>query len=97
MIVVVIVLVCVIFALGTCFILYQLGVVPARPGSTEQQPFWATPPNAGARTPLQDARRGDREWPRGCLVGSLVGAAIWFLLWGVVLVLALRILSNPFG
>ncbi len=95
MIVVVIVLVCVLFAVGTCFILYQLGVVPSRPGSPER-PSWAAP-SIGGRTPLQDARAGGREWPQGCLIALLVGGGIWFLLWGLVLVLALRILSNPFG
>lgn len=96
MIVVVIVLVCVLFAIGTCFILYQLGVVPGAPNTAERQP-WLTPRSGGSRTPLQEARRGDREWPQGCLIGVLVGAGVWFLLWGVVLVLALRVLSNPFG
>ncbi|HSH62394.1 MAG TPA: hypothetical protein VK988_22640 [Acidimicrobiales bacterium] len=96
MIVVVIVAVCVVFAVGTCFILYQLGVVPSAPGAPERQ-SWFTERTAGARTPLQAARRGDREWPQGCLIGILVGAAVWFLLWGLVLILALRVLSNPFG
>lgn len=96
MIIVVIVLVCVLFAVGTCFILYQLGVVPGAPDAGERQ-WWATQRTPGGRTPLQDARRGDREWPQGCLIGILVGAGIWFLLWGVVLILALRVLSNPFG
>jgi hypothetical protein len=95
MIIVVIVIVCVLFAVATCFILYQLGVVPGGPGAAEQH-SWATPRQAGARTPLQDAYRGDREWPRGCLMAVLVGAGIWFLLWGLVLILALRVLSNPF-
>lgn len=96
MILVVIVIVCILFAVTACFILYQLGVVPSGPGSTKQ-PSWTMQRDAGTRTPLQDARRGDREWPQGCLIALLVGAAIWFLLWGLVLILALRVLSNPFG
>ncbi len=95
MIVVVIVLVCVVFAVGACFIFYQLGVVPRGPGSAEG-PAWLRSA-VGSRSPLQEARSGDREWPRGCLIGVLVGAGLWFLLWGIVLILALRVLSNPFG
>jgi len=95
MIVVVIVLVCLVFAVGACFIFYQLGVVPRAPGAAER-PAWGAQ-LGGARSPLQDARRGDREWPQGCFIGVLVGAGLWFLLWAVVLILALRILSNPFG
>jgi hypothetical protein len=96
MIVAVIVLVCVVFAVGTCFILYQLGVVPGSPDADQRQ-WWATQRTPRARTPLQAARRDDREWPQGCLIGLLVGAGLWFLLWGLVLILALRVLSNPFS
>ena len=96
MIVVLILVVCVLFGLVTCYILYQLDVLPGRPGSESAvPPRWS--PSFGGGTPLQQARRADREWPRGCLIGLLVGAGIWFLLWGVVLVLALRVLSNPYG
>jgi len=95
MILVVTVIVCVLFAVTACFILYQLGVVPGAPGSTEQ-PSW-TRREARTRTPLQEARGGDREWPQGCLVALVVGATTWFLLWGLVLVFALRVLSDPFS
>ena len=94
MIVVIILVVCVLFALVTCYILYQLDVLPGRPGSEGATTRWA--PYFGGSTPLQRAR-SEREWPRGCLIGILVGAALWFLLWGVVLILALRVLSNPYG
>ncbi len=96
MIVVVIVLVCVVFAVGACFVLYQLGVVPSSPDATQPK-WWPTQRTPGTRTPLQIARQGDRQWPQGCLVSILVAAGIWFLLWGVVLLLALRVLSNPFS
>lgn len=95
MIVLVIVVVCVLFALVTCFILYQLDVLPGRPGSGGGTTTWGS--TLGARTPLREASRPDREWPHGCLIALLVGAGIWFLLWGVVLILALRVLSNPFS
>lgn len=96
MIVILIVIVCVLFALAACYILYQLGVVPGGPDSAERA-SWAGQRTVGVRTPLQDARRGDREWPQGCLIAGLVGGGIWFVLWGLVLILALRVLSNPFG
>ncbi len=90
--------VCILFALGTYGILYQLGVIPGSPGSSER-----TAPSASsglglrARTPLEQASRGGWELPQGCMVTVLTGAALWFLLWGIVLVLALRFLSDPFG
>ena len=91
--VVILVVVCVLFAVATYFILYQLGVVPGPP-SAEDRTSSASPLSFRTRTPLQEAR-SDREWPQGCLVTILVAAGVWFLLWGVVLVLALRILSDP--
>ena len=88
--------VCVLFALATYGILYQIGVIPGSPASEQR-----TPSTSGlglrARTPLEQARSGERELPQGCLVTLLAGAALWFLLWGIVLVLALRFLSDPFG
>ncbi len=88
--------VCVLFALATYGILYQLGVIPGSPAAEQRSPS-----TSGfvlrARTPLEQARRGERELPQGCLMAVLASAALWFLLWGVVLVLALRFLSDPFG
>ncbi len=87
--------VCVLFALATYGILYQLGVIPGSPASSERAPSSGL--GLRARTPLEEARRGGWELPQGCLVTILTGAALWFLLWGIVLVLALRFLSDPFG
>lgn len=97
--------VCVLFALATYGILYQLGVIPGSPGSGQRPPSTSSTSSTSAtsafglraRTPLEQARSGGRELPQGCLVTVLAGAALWFLLWGVVLVLALRFLSDPFG
>lgn len=97
MVLVIIVVVCVLFGVATYYILYQLGVLPG-PGPSPSPPSGSTPLSPfGARTPLQEARRQTRELPQGCLVSLLVGAALWFLGWGLVLVLALRFLSDPFG
>lgn len=38
-----------------------------------------------------------RQLPVGCLVSLIVGASIWFVLWGIVLLLALRLLRTPLG
>ena len=95
MIVVILVIVCLLFAVATYFILYQLGVVPGPSGSEGR--FSESPPlSFRTRTPFQEAR-SEREWPQGCMISVLVAAGVWFLLWGLVLVLALRVLSNPFG
>ena len=96
--------VCVLFALATYGILYQLGVIPGSPASDQRTSSTSSTTssitsslNLRARTPLEQARSGGQELPQGCLVAVLAGAALWFLLWGVVLVLALRFLSDPFG
>lgn len=36
-----------------------------------------------------------KELPPGCLVTLIVAGAIWFILWGIVLLLALRLLNTP--
>ncbi len=36
-----------------------------------------------------------RELPQGCLLAIIVAGFVWFSLWGVVLVLALRFLRSP--
>ena len=36
-----------------------------------------------------------RELPQGCLLAMIVAGFVWFSLWGVVLVLALRFLRSP--
>lgn len=38
-----------------------------------------------------------RELPPGCLVTLIVAGSIWFILWGIVLILALRLLRTPLG
>ncbi|HEX2699437.1 MAG TPA: hypothetical protein VHM89_04435 [Acidimicrobiales bacterium] len=38
-----------------------------------------------------------RELPPGCLLGLIVAASIWFILWGIVLLLALNLLRTPLG
>lgn len=35
-----------------------------------------------------------RELPQGCLIALIVAAALWFLAWTVVLVLALNLLRS---
>ena len=36
-----------------------------------------------------------RELPQGCLLALIVGGFVWFTLWGIVLILALRFLRSP--
>ncbi len=36
-----------------------------------------------------------RELPQGCLLALIVSGFVWFTLWGVVLILALRFLRSP--
>ncbi len=94
MLAVILVIVCLLFGVFAYFALYQLGVLPG-PSSAEPRSSSA-PGSFGARTPLQDALR-DRQLPQGCLISVIVAAGLWFLLWGVVLIFALRFVFNPFG
>lgn len=38
-----------------------------------------------------------KELPPGCLISLIVAGSIWFILWGIVLILALRLLRTPLG
>lgn len=38
-----------------------------------------------------------RQLPPGCLISLILGASVWFILWGIVLILALRLLRTPLG
>ena len=97
MLALVVFLVCVVVAVGTVAILYQLGVIPGSPAAGSRSSAAAPGLPFGGRTPLQQAQRDARELPQGCLVTMLVVATVWFLLWGIVLVVALRFLSDPYG
>lgn len=96
----IIVVVCLLFGVATYGVLYQLGLLPGSPGQVRspEAPPEPQPRRFDPRTRqdlgLSIARR---ELPQGCLTALIVGAALWFLLWGVVLVLALRVLSSPYG
>lgn len=37
------------------------------------------------------------ELPPGCLLAIIVAATVWFLAWGIVLVLILQFLRQPLG
>ncbi|MDQ3680504.1 MAG: hypothetical protein M3378_08195 [Actinomycetota bacterium] len=87
--------VCLLFGVFAYFALYQLGVLPG-PSSTETRSSSAPSPFA-ARTPLQEALGGDRQLPQGCLISVIVAVSLWFVLWGVVLIFALRFVIDPFG
>ena len=49
----------------------------------------------GDRFSFSDGIPRMREMPPGCLLSLIVAAAIWFILWGIVLILALRLLGTP--
>lgn len=51
----------------------------------------------GERFSFSDGIPRMRELPPGCLLGLIVASAVWFILWGIVLLLALRLLRTPLG
>lgn len=38
-----------------------------------------------------------RELSPGCLLSLIVAASIWFIAWGIVLLLAIKLLRTPLG
>jgi hypothetical protein len=38
-----------------------------------------------------------RELSPGCLLSLIVAGSVWFIVWGIVLILALRLLRAPLG
>lgn len=51
----------------------------------------------GGRFSFSDGVPRMRELPLGCLLSLIVASAVWFILWGIVLLLALRLLRTPLG
>lgn len=51
----------------------------------------------GDRFSFSDGIPRMRELPPGCLISLIVAGSIWFILWGIVLLLALRLLRTPLG
>jgi hypothetical protein len=96
----IIVVVCILFGLATYAVLYQLGLLPGSPGQTEvlERPGELRPRRFDPQTRQElGVSLVRREYPQGCLTTLIVAATLWFVLWGVVLVLALRVLSSPYG
>lgn len=38
-----------------------------------------------------------RELSPGCLLSLIVAGSLWFIVWGIVLILAVRLLRTPLG
>lgn len=51
----------------------------------------------GDRFSFSDGIPRMKELPPGCLISLMVAGSIWFILWGIVLLLALRLLRTPLG
>lgn len=95
---------CGLFGLLAYAVLLQTGLLPGSPAqlrgrgpeelptSLEDQPLRRY---GMERTSAEAAARLGRL-PQGCLIAVLLFAAVWFVLWGVVLFLALRILTSPY-
>ncbi len=66
--------------------LYQSGLLEP-PGRTEG--------GYGRSEPFRVPGLG--ELPQGCLMAIVVAAFVWFVTWGIVLILALRFLRSPLG
>lgn len=101
--VILVVFLCLIAAVVVYAILAQTGLLPGpvqqnRPGGSDEfrlraREFGGPVPRTIAR-PLSRARL--QELPQGCLITLIVAGAVWFLLWGIVLILALRFLRSPY-
>lgn len=97
---------CALFGVLAYAVLLKTGLIPGSSTPLRGRGPETLPPEIdGSPRPLRRYGVSDssgavatriRAMPQGCLVAILVTAAIWFLLWGIVLVLALRILSSPY-
>ena len=92
MIYLVVIPLCVLLAVALYYGLTSSGIIP---GSTDR-PYQST---SSARSPSSSGVfpriPHTRELPQGCLLAIIVAAALWFLAWGVLLVLALDLLRSP--
>lgn len=89
----------VVVGVGVFAVVRELGGFSRSSGSTSTRsaPFGSTW-SSGERGPLGVPHIPRlRELPQGCLIGLIVTGLVWFGLWVVVLVLALRFLSAPLG
>jgi hypothetical protein len=99
--VILVVFLCLIVAAVVYAVLAQTGVIPgpvqqSRPGGRDEFRLQAHAGRAPSMAPSLARALRLRELPQGCLISLLVAGAVWFLLWGIVLILALRFLRSPY-
>ena len=82
MFILVLLLVCALVAVGSYAVMLQMGLVPRLSELT-----------GGSR---RGARESEGFWPPGCLYTVILVSVVWLIGWGIVLVVALNILSSPF-
>ncbi len=81
MFILILLLVCVLVAVGSYAVLLQMGLVPRLSELTSR-----------SRAP----REGEGFWPPGCLYSVILVSVVWFIGWVIVLFVALRLLNSPF-
>ena len=82
MFILILLLVCALVAVGSYAVMLQMGLVPGLSELT----------SGSKRQP----REGQGFWPPGCLYTVILVSVVWLIGWGIVLIVALNILSSPF-
>ncbi|MGI8759685.1 MAG: hypothetical protein ACR2K0_10320 [Acidimicrobiales bacterium] len=90
-----VVILCVLFAFGLYAGLMSSGVLPGQ-GRSERSDRSDRPRTFGYGSSSGIFPRVPhlRELPQGCLIALIVASTLWFLAWGVILVLAVSFLRD---
>lgn len=81
-----VIVLCLLLGVGVYAGLMASGILPGQ--ERDETPSFSSGSGVFPRAPHL------RELPQGCLVVLILGALAWFVAWGIVLVLALNLLSS---
>ena len=81
MFILILLLVCVLVAVGSYAVMLQMGLVPTLSELT---------------TGKERQREGQGFWPPGCLYTVILVSVVWLIGWAIVLIVALNIINKPF-
>lgn len=81
-----VIVLCVLLAIGVYAGLMASGILPGQ--EKRETPSFSSSSGVLPRAPHL------RELPQGCLIVLILAGLVWFVAWGIVLVLALNLLSS---
>lgn len=86
------VIMCVLFGVGLYMSLVSSGLIPGREEAKSDRPrtFGYSTDSGGVFPRVPHVR----ELPQGCLIALILASTVWFLAWGVILVIAFNFLRS---